>query len=200
MEENNDSELSADEIVRSRLSELLPLDIDEREEDVREELMIQKFVENGCGCYLGNSSKSQCSNNISINTFREVRSKMAELTHDELDLVIMGQVMAGTFQENSTTRCEARKRGYTTFYYQGSRICQKTFLFLHTIGYSRFKSVKSSFLSQGLEPRVHKSKGKHRKSGLSLEEIKGIIQFIMNYAGMYTLKNTIMFLKSVFKC
>jgi len=182
MEENNISELSADEIVQSGFSEFLPMHVDESEEDAKEEMLIQKFVENGCGCNLG-SSKNQCSYNITINQFRAVRSNMAELTHDELDLVIMGQVMAGTFQE-STFRSETRQRGYTTFFHQGSRICQKTFLFLHTIGYSRFKSIKSSYLYNGIEPRVHKSKGRHRKSGLSLDEVKGLVQFIMNYAGM----------------
>ncbi len=129
MEENNISELSADEIVQSRFSEFLPMHVDDSEEDAKEEMLIQKFVENGCGCNLG-SSKNQCSYNITINHFREVRYNMAELTHDELDVVIMGQVMAGTFQE-STFRSETRQRGYTAFFHQGSRICQKTSFSAH---------------------------------------------------------------------
>ena len=32
--------------------------------------------------------------------------------------------------------------------------------------------------SRGVEPRVHKIKGKHRESGLSVEDVKGLVQFI----------------------
>ncbi len=45
MEENNNSELSADEIVQSRFSEFLPMHVNESEEDAKEEMLIQKFVE-----------------------------------------------------------------------------------------------------------------------------------------------------------
>ncbi len=63
MEENNISELSANEIVQSRFSKFLPMHVGESEEDAKEEMLIQKLVENGCGCNIG-SSKNQCSYNI----------------------------------------------------------------------------------------------------------------------------------------
>ncbi len=44
MEENNNSELSADEIVQSRFSEFLPMHVDESEEDAKEEMLIQKLL------------------------------------------------------------------------------------------------------------------------------------------------------------
>ena len=105
---------------------------------------------------------------------------MAELSHDELDLVIMGQVMAGTFDDSTFL---SKEEGIHLFFHHGVWICQKTFLFVHTIGYTRFKGVKASYSSRGLEPRVHKNKSKHRESGLSVEDVKGLVQFILNYAG-----------------
>ena len=64
------------------------------------------------------------------------------------------------------------------------RICQKTFLFLHTMGYSRFKAIKASYMTSGVVARVHRNTEKHKKTGLSMNQIQEIVQFIMNYAGM----------------
>ena len=89
----------------------------------------------------------------------------------------MGQVMAETFDDSSFLSKE-RKKGCTFFHY-GVRICQKTFLFLHTIGYSRFKAVKASYISRGVQPRVHKNKFKHRESGLSVEDVKGLFYLLL---------------------
>jgi hypothetical protein len=93
---------------------------------------------------------------------------MAELTHDELDLVVMGQVMAGCFSgEISSHRGMERGKSYTVFHHNGVRICQKTFLFLHTIGYWRYKAIKANYMSSGVVARVHGNKGKKKKLGLS---------------------------------
>ena len=61
------------------------------------------------------------------------------------------------------------------------KICQKMFLFLHSIGYGRFKAIKSSYLTRGVAARTHGNKGKSTKWRLSLKEIQDVMQFIMNY-------------------
>ena len=76
---------------------------------------------------------------------------MLELTHDELDLVVIGQVMAGCFSgETSSHRGQERGKTYTMFHHNGIRICQKTFLFLHTMGYGCFKAIKASYRTSGV--------------------------------------------------
>ena len=98
-----------------------------------------------------------------------MRCQMAELTHDELHLVIMGQVMAGCFSgEISSHRGKERGNSYTLFHHNGARICQKTFLFLHTMGYWRYKAIKASYMSSRVVARVHSNTGKRKKLGLSL--------------------------------
>ena len=97
----------------------------------------------------------------------------------------MGQVMAGCFSgEISTHRGKERGKSYTLFHHNGARVCQKTFLFLHTMGYWRYKAIKASYLSSGVVPRVHGNTGKRKKLGLSLREIEEVVQFILNYAGV----------------
>ena len=171
-----------DGVARGQLdTESVP--IDPRELDETEERVIQQFVNDGCKCDLG-PNRSPCCTTITAEHFRSVRCQMAELTHDELDLVVMGQVMAGCFSgETSSHRGMARGKSYTVFHHNGVRICQKTFLFLHTIGYWQYKAVKASYVSSGVVARVHGNTGKRKKLGLSFKEIEDVVQFILNYAG-----------------
>ena len=61
-----------------------------------EEHLIQQFVRDGCKCDLG-PNKTPCCTTIAVEHYRAMRCPMLELTHDEHDLVVMGQVMAGCF-------------------------------------------------------------------------------------------------------
>ena len=66
--------------------------------DEAEETLIQEFVRVGCKCDLG-PNQQPSSTTITMEHFRSVRCQMAELSCDELDLVVVGQVMAGCFSE-----------------------------------------------------------------------------------------------------
>ena len=61
-----------------------------------EEQLIQQFVQGGCKCDF-EANKSPCCMSISPEHIQSVQCHMAEFTHDELDLVVMGQVMSGCF-------------------------------------------------------------------------------------------------------
>ena len=127
---------TAAEIVQAGVAQgqldVTTVPIDQRDLDVTEEQLIQEFVRDGCKCDLG-SSRTPCSSSITVDHLRAVRCQMADLTHDELDLVVMGQVMAGCFS-SATFRKLERSRSFTIFHHNGARICQKAFLFLHTMG------------------------------------------------------------------
>ena len=155
--------------------------IDRRDLDVAEEAIIQQYVQYGCNCDLG-PNKSPCSTLFPVEHFRSVRSQMAELSHDEFDLVVMGQIMAGCFSsETSAHRDQERGKTYTLFHHNGKRVCQKTFLFFHRVGYW---AVKASFIAGGVAARVHGNTGKTNKFGLTLKEIQDVVQYIINYAGV----------------
>ena len=65
-------------------------------------------------------------------------------------------------------------------------MCQHTFLFLHNIGLKRFKNIKKSYLVNGPAVRVHGNMGKRPKHHLTLQQIKDIVQYILNYTGTIT--------------
>ena len=91
-EEPTAAEIVQAGVARGQLDkECVP--IDQRELDEAEEQLIQQFVRDGCKCDHG-PNHSPCCTSISADHFRSVRCQMTELTHDELDLVVMGQVMA----------------------------------------------------------------------------------------------------------
>ena len=83
------------------------LPIDRCDLDEAEEQVIQQFAQDGCKCDLG-PNKSPCCTTIIVDHFRCVRCQMLELTHDELDLVVMGQVMAGCFSRKTPWAAEGQ--------------------------------------------------------------------------------------------
>ena len=120
------------------------------------------------------------------------------MTHDELDLVVMAQVMAGCFAgETSSHRRQERGKLYTIFHHNDVRVCQKTFLFLHTYhGILALQSHQGQLHGKwtgGQGPWQHA--GKRKQLGLSLKQIQDVVQFILNYAGVWRER-----ISSGFKC
>ena len=170
-------------VARGRLDKKT-VPIDQRELDEAEEWLIQQFVNDGCKYDFG-PNRSPCCTTITIKHFCSVRCQMAELTHDKLDLIFMGQVMAGCFSgETSSHRWKDRGKSYYVFHHNGVRICQKTFVILHTICFWRYTAIKASYVSSGVVARVHGNTGRKKKLGLSLRETEDVVQFILNYAGV----------------
>ena len=147
-----------------------------------EERSIARFAERGCSCK--HFDGGPCCRLFSASHYQEVRDQCRELSRSELDLVVMGQLLALT---NSGDMTQAKKhipkerqRSFTYFKHGGHTICIKTFCFLHTIGQSKFKAIKASFESNGLVPRQHRHhKPRH---ALHLADIQYVVTFITNYA------------------
>ena len=119
-DEDAEEEPTAAEIVeagvsRGQLDSDTTIPVDQRTVDEAEERLIQQFAQDGCKCDLG-PNRSPCCTTITAEHFRSVRCQMLELTHDELDLVVMGQVMAGCFSgETSLHRRQERGKSYTMY-------------------------------------------------------------------------------------
>ena len=81
------------------------------------------------------------------------------------------------------TRCdEDKERTSTGFLHHGLRVCRTTFLFLQGIGKSRFKALKAAYIHHGLVARVHGHTGRVAPNAIVLEDMKKILEFVLQYA------------------
>ena len=161
-----------------------------REMDEKENDLVKDFASRSCGCDFG-PKKTPCSMLFPVEHYQSLRATFAEMSHDELDLFVMGQIMAHCYQSTTlqghhSSSPEERKVTYGQFYHQGQHVCQRTFLFLHNIGIKRFKNIKKSYLNNGPAVRVHGNTGKRPKHHLTLQQVKDIVQYILNYTGKKT--------------
>ena len=97
----------------------------------------------GCSCKLVNGGP--CHKSITPSEYRVMRDECMAFTHNELDLVVMGQLRALTqnddmIQKVRTTNTK-RIRPSTQFQLDGHRVCIDTFCFLHCMSQKRFKSI-----------------------------------------------------------
>ena len=147
-----------------------------------EERCIARFAQEGCKCKHANGKP--CCSLFSIDHYHGVRDECRQLSSSELDLVVMGQLLALT-QRDDVTQAQhhspkERKRSFTCFKHGGHDICIKTFCFLHTISRSKFEAIKASFLSNGLSPRKRPYvKPRH---ALRFADIEYVVAFVRNYA------------------
>ncbi len=81
---NNDGE----DVIRDGVNVTSDGTDEDRLIDAKERENVIKYLSDGCGCI------KQCSSSFDECYLTKIRSDCAELTHDQLDLVVMGQVLA----------------------------------------------------------------------------------------------------------
>lgn len=115
-----------------------------------------------------------------------VRLSCAELTRSELDLVILGQLLAFTNNSPGVVTTSRHARGErqcssTSYFHQGKQVCVKMFRMLHSIGEKRFKHLMKSLKEDGLAPRIHGNMKKKPHNALSFSSIEYVVRFLLNY-------------------
>ena len=70
-------------------------------------------------------------------------------------------------------------RNTSLFFHNGIQVCKETFLFLHDIGDYRLRTIRAHYVAHGLVPRTHGHIGRTEPNALVLEDVKGIITFVM---------------------
>ena len=138
----------------------------------------------GCGCK--NWNNKPCSFQFSSDYITEVRSSCASLARKELDMVILGQIMAlSNFSEityNKNKKSIQRQKKYTKYFHYGQQVCPVTFHFLHIIVRKLLKNLTHHFKENGLIPRVHGNTKRPPKHALSFSSVEYVVQFLVNYS------------------
>ena len=156
------------------------VDIEQTLSDTFEGQLVSDFVENGCGCQLWKGRN--CSLQFSIDHISDVRSYCASLSRTELDMVLLGQIMAlSDITINPQYSLLNQKRVHTTYIHLGKQICLTTFR-LHGVGRSRMENLMTHFQVYGLVPRTHGNLKRLPKHTLSFSLIEYVVKFLVNHA------------------
>ena len=138
---------------------------------------IARFLSEGCKCQLNDGSPCSA-------LFAASHDECRQLTRDQLDVMIMGQLRAlchiDPLTQKTKTKNTDRSHTATLFCFGGHRICHKVFLFLHAMSHQRFKSIKKTWRENGLCPRVRSKVVPHNTTKLS--DIQNVVRFILQYA------------------
>ncbi len=116
----------------SRLQWIRDVHVEPTRSDVEKKELVNSFLRDGCGCNLW--KQKCCSLQFSVHCVEEVRSQCASLSHNELDLVLLGQLMAAS-NNTDTVVTESghiqtpRQKTYTKYTHQGLNVCATMFRF-----------------------------------------------------------------------
>ena len=154
--------------------------------DSQEHEATEAFHRNGCSCNLG-PGRTPCCRLFSVSYYREMRCSSLEMTKDQRDCVMKGQISAMTSTSELTRHStsvtpEHRQRERSCYVHQGLTICRTTFLFLHAVGKSTFKALRRSCREDGLVPRVHGNARRLPSNSLTYESIKHIENYTEDHA------------------
>ena len=167
-----------------QLGDIDDVGIDYRPVDVDEEKVISMFFENGCGCRKWKGKN--CIHQFSVKYIQDIRSQCFQLSRQELDMLLFGQLLANADKTEITCTewrhsPHVRSRMSCSYRHQGKSICLRTLLFIHTTGIKRFKNISSSFQMDGILPRIHGNTKRLPWNSLSLSSIRYVISFLVNY-------------------
>ena len=153
-----------------------------------QEQVVVTFVQKTCGCLKWKGKP--CSSQFSAEYLGDTRSSCFELQKNELDLLILGQLLALSNSCSAVTTdngCPTpRERTHIGYCHQGQVICATTFRLLHGIGEKHLKNLAKSLRENGIVPRVHGNHQRLPKHTLSLDSVQNVA-FLLNFADQHGL-------------
>ena len=152
-------------------------------EQQNELLKCTEFVRLTCGCRKANGKP--CSSLFSEEHYAELRAQASFLTHEQLDLVILGSIMATIHKDDifhGRHKPAKRQKTMMTYMHHGHHLCVHTYNFLHGIGSHRVKHVKASYITHGLATRTHGNSNKLPANTLFYRSTCYLVKFVQNYA------------------
>ena len=106
----------------------------------------------------------------------------------EKDLILLGMISTTMNLSEQTTNSKRssqkkRERPRTTYMFESKIICKETFKFKHYISQNKLTALIKHYKEYGLVPRRKNSGGrKCNTKSLSYDDIKAVVDFIVNFA------------------
>ena len=115
---------------------------------------VTSFVRDTCGCKLANGSP--CSKQFTVTHITKMRMACNELSHDELDMALLGQISACTNRSDgvvveSRHVAAGRKNSYSSYVHQGKPVCTRFFRFIHFVGTFSTCKLKYTYITHALK-------------------------------------------------
>ena len=180
-------ELDTEEEVEEAMSRIIlgeDVPIELRPCDIDEDRLVEEFMSKECGC-LKNEGKAY-STRFSVSYVKERRLSFKCLTKEQLDMLLLGQLIAPTDTDTTTSGKNRNKSGerqklYTSHFHCGQAICRKMFMFIHGVSKKRLYNIACSFHKHGIAPRVHGNTKHLPVNTLSLQSVDNVVRFLLNY-------------------
>ena len=140
---------------------------------------VKKFLEEGCKCSQGVKG-SYCSQQFQKEVVLSNLNNCLELSHGELDLVILANIQA--FTRIDVIAREKRKRSARcSFLYLNHPICKEMLLNIYGISYSRFRRLKEHYEDHGICQRVHGNRKRLPHNTLPQTVTEDVKNLLTNY-------------------
>ena len=140
---------------------------------------VQTFLQEGCGCHRGLTG-GQCCNDFSQETVLNNVYNCRELSHTELDLVILAHVQA--FMAVEATGEKRKRNPPYSFLYRSRPICKEMFLNLCGISKSRFQRLVDHYNNHGVSVQMHGNSRRLPHNTLPNAVVEDVKNFLSNFA------------------
>ncbi|CAG8844392.1 28597_t:CDS:1, partial [Gigaspora margarita] len=163
------------------------LDLSEYEDNELVQEVVQDlwkfFQSKNCECRMRNTY--QCFEKVGFKRFFERHMQFRSLDKKELDLVLMGQLMA--FEYNQTNENAKQKFNYQ--FNNDIKLCKNTYLKLIGVGNKHLIQINESLKNKGLVERLHGNTKRipNTKSRTKIDQTVSTLvsTFISNYANVH---------------
>ena len=138
-----------------------------------------KYFDQGCHCIEGDT-KGSCIKQFAFDEYEDTVLNLRELTKEQRDLIILGQLLAITPSSFSNKL----KNPPSLYMYRGLRVCWQTFYFIHSVSEKRLTALKNHLNIEGVTERLHGNTKKVPVNATTYEETEKLKLFIKNYANV----------------
>lgn len=134
---------------------------------------LEDIYYSGCGC------SKNCFQQFTLCRIQENILSLREMAKNEKEMFIMGTLK----KIGMDGRCKGeRKRIRYEYIFEGIRVCQQSFFVIFDTKERTLKNITKHMREHGVEPRVHGHTGRRAPNAFSLDTIRDVVMYLLNFA------------------